>query len=354
MIPAAVVEVLTEGLMFIRRALSLYNKVENATTVIDSITESFDDELRHHRSVLGEELYLFILGRETIRQVAPPQAIPSSDTDQIVLEAIQQHMMTSTSADLRSTVVSFASALGQAAQDANYRFADWCEESLQHGQRSYQLVDPVYDFFVANGSATPEPIVPILEALGVARTAWQYICNSVEDSMISKGWRISLESAPNRVQPYRHQTFVGLVLRGALSVKQDVENFIPATVGDAAIAIDASYIKSGERIVPAPPMFSDSRSITKEMIDATSRRIMASRGYVNTDTGYAHVSETSMEKDKDGTVTYKSRNSFVVGEPNRDKNKSTSPVSPQQAIKALEWLISKGKSNPSSAVSKLK
>jgi hypothetical protein len=306
MFPVALVELLEEGLVFFRRALALHSTYGKISGIADLFTRASDDDLRHHKSIKGEEVYFFILGRETVRSVMTQHLAEQKVIDGLVLQSLYSALETRTSADAASCIIEFAHMLGQTFQIRFPDFMDQCNDYLSHGPNDYTLADPVLSFLQLDDTIIPEPTQRVFTDLQVDPSTWSDLVANVKHGKIVGPWIHALSSIPAKgIRPHKTQTFIGLILRGAASVAHDDVPSIPITQGPDGMSLSLGTLTRAEPMMVTRSLPKDTRSITTEMIQATSIRMTMARGFVKTDNeGWIHVSEAEQKEGKDGRTYY--------------------------------------------------
>jgi hypothetical protein len=276
-----------------RRALTIYNKVQGSIKKIEQVASILDDELKSHKTVIGEELYLFILGRETLLQVfKDKQVINRSEIDRITMYALYAHMASRNSVDVSSVIVSFAHHLGQIAQTYEPSFTSHARTALMSDDGKYVLKDPVLTYLANNKGSIPTAEKAICESFGIDKAQWQSLAEAAVESILSIEWRTMATELPKHLKIVPGQTFIGLVLRGANSVAHENTPAIQLTIGPDAIGICTASLMTPSPFIARRQTLPDIRVITKEMIDVASQESMYSRGFVPTvNSGWTHASE---------------------------------------------------------------
>jgi len=285
MLPVALIEVLEEGMVLFRQVLSVYQTVDTAKD-IQSIVNGIDsDEYRHHRNVFGEEVYLFILGRETIRRLLPDRLIVQDDIDKLVLYSIYVLLARGPSASAQTLLVNYGHTLGQSFQVELDEFADYADDYLSDTTGPFVLNDPVLTYIKTVDYVVPIPVQAIFDSLGVTSSRWESIVKAVKNTNLAERWLSLLETIPNKgVKPHKTQTFIGIILQGALSVRITPQEPIRFLSGVDGFYLSTNSLLSPEPLTVTRDKLSDDRGITQEMINSASIASMINRGYVQTQT----------------------------------------------------------------------
>lgn len=308
----------------------MYSKVKETSEIAETL---LNDDLRNHRSVIGEQVYLFIIGRETVKNIIPAESSTSEMIDKLVLFSIYQTETNRASLDASATITDFAHHLGQTFQTRYDRFADWCKKFLQDGGSQFQLSDPALSFIEAGQGIVPEPTMKTFEILGVDRTKWSALTEAVKNDFHSHRWVDLLDEIPQSGRnPHKNQTFTGLILRGALTIDKEETSSIRITSGPDGLSLSLDVLSRPQPLTTPKESFSDLRGITKEMVDTRSRRSMIERGFVKTRDGdWLHITEVREETDKDTGKPYftpiRASASMIV-----DEDRSTSSTAKDKML----------------------
>ena len=284
----ALLPLLEEGLVFFRRALAVYHMYGNLSHVASFHDALPDNELRHHKSIMGEEAYLFLLGRATVKAIADvnhDKTIPLEDRmnqiDTGVLLAIKEYLEIRTSNDARTCVVEYAHALGQVFQLMDDEFATRCRVYLTDPSGSYTLEDPVLKLIADPNRQVPSTSLGILSDLGVGPNEWALITSPEAAAFLGEKWNETLSDLPTSMaKPHKSQTFVGLILRGASTMAKVCESDLPILGGRDAISLSMFGLI---RPVPQPfqrVLLRPDHTITQEMVVSMSNSVMSQKGWV--------------------------------------------------------------------------
>jgi hypothetical protein len=293
--PVALLELLEEGIILFRRILNTYDKIERISDVFSSISDVLREDLRSHYSIEGEEVYFFILGRETVRRVIPEGYADQEDVDRLTLFSLYQAIESRNSVDAKSCLVDFATALGQTFQSSYSSFNDWCFNYLEDKQATFSMEDPVLSFIQNNQRLIAEPVASVFEGLGVDKKAWGLLVDSVVKGKTSKTWINKLDSLSRaKSRPHKTQTFLGLIMRGANAVSRPVNLGVPILTGRDYFGLSLNSLIRPEPLRYRKEAIINNKGITNELVQSQSIRTMKARGYIKLADGeWVHGTEVT-------------------------------------------------------------
>lgn len=310
MIPAVVVpELVAEALLFFRRALTVFRVANTAQNVSESLDSLLKTELRDHRSVVGEDAFFFLLGKQLLSrpEFARKTKLIDKQINAIVYDALTNPVFTSASADVKSTSLNFLYALGMEWALQEPAAVAIMTNSLNNIHQSFTYKDPMMDYFqsVSDVSASQQKI---LTELGVKPDEMKNIISSYKEGSFTSSWTNTLKKLGSTGTPvYKLHTAIGVMLAGAKAVEIRGLIEIPITA-DAdhqfAFNLSSGYLQRGGYKDMPRETITDFRSITKEMVDQASANVMKQRGYVKVDKEWQPLAETKIEKDDDNETIF--------------------------------------------------
>jgi hypothetical protein len=299
-------EVLAEGLLFIRRALTIYrigHRIASASDAIDTLTI---DQIRHHQSVIGDDLYLFLIGRlsvENVRRTLSLPPLPKRSLDYIALSALVNPTYTRTSPDVSSKVLGYLQALGQEWQVFDHDCYDQLVAYINAMDVNVVIEDPVYEYF-KNLNSVPGELDSLAKDLGASEPELKVILSGIKDNVRTERWTRSISDAEARGQSiYKMHTAFAIMATGARVELPKGEAFLSTTsdVPQQTLNLNSSFLMKAVNPTSHTAVFPDMRSITKEMVDQASREVMTHKGYVEGERGrFEKLEKSTLDKDEDG------------------------------------------------------
>lgn len=303
MVPAiAIPTVLAEGLLFFRRALTIKRFGSTVSSIVSNFDAGMIDELRNHRSVVGEDAFYFLLGKLTIERFRADLKLPpysDKDVTLITAKAMINPVVLSSSVDVNTSISSFGYALGRELQLHDEATYDNINDVMMRMSTGFSVIDPVYDYFT-NISSIPSKLLTTLSSLGMDTDELKSIHTDFSNRTRLKQWEDSLQYAASESGPiHKLSTFLGYVLLGSRSVRISELEDITITSGPDGCSLNISFLPQSQYLPYTKPNIIDIRGITKEMVDSASRRSMLNRGYViDTDTReWIKLEDTTVTKD---------------------------------------------------------
>lgn len=294
--------VLAEGLLYFRRALTIYRVANTVATAADTIDSLIGDKLRNHQGVLGDDAYLYLLGREIIpainKAAHPHNYTPYDDRriDYIVLSALINPDYQRSSPDVVSTIIAFLHALGQEWQHEDDTIYDSLIVLVNSMPKNVVVQDPVHQF-LTNVDSVPGSLSSVIRNLGTKDPELASILLSIKDKVRTNIWTSAIEFAKTSKTPiYRLQTGLGYILAGASSEMPRGQDYLPVTSEQPShsLCLSSSFLMKAINPLVIHERLPDVRSITKEMVDLASKSIMKHKGYVQEGRG----DYTLLEKSK--------------------------------------------------------
>lgn len=298
------IEVATEALAFVRELLTAKSLFTTLDKTMDTIDDIVPRESLRHQVVLGEHAVLFILGKRTLQTLLKSDEYTSNDRlDYITLCAISNFVKHRTSDDVKAVICDFAVELGRECQRNFPSTAQHLEKYLSQPANSYTSEDPVYESIQteANLDATSRSI---LENLGVPAGLWTGVREHLTTRQILSEWTEVVKSVvPRDVTVQKYHTFMGYMLVGAKQIIGSPSLDINILGG----ADGLGFYFAGVNTLPATAKPREElpagRSITTEMIRATSTKITRNKGFIQTDKGdWANLQDVSIEWKTDKTT----------------------------------------------------
>lgn len=284
MIPAvAIPTVIAEGLLYFRRALTLIrmgNKVESLANTIDSLTV---DDLRHHRSVVGEDAFFLMLGRETIIKLRRDLGLEPYTERTIVIvvsKAMVNPVVLTASVDVNTSVVAFGYALGRELQQHDEETYDQINKLMVRMNSGFVVSDPVFSY-LSDIETIPHSLSSVLTDLGISLPELTQVHKEFKNGIRLHQWESALAKVIGAGGAiHKLSTFLGYVLMGAKSVKNDQRTYVDITSGPDGFALNTGFLPQMRSLPYVREDIVDIRGITKEMVDSASRRSMLNRGYI--------------------------------------------------------------------------
>lgn len=281
----ALAEVLTEGLVFFRRASTVYrvaNTVEGVSDAIDSLT---GDKLRHHTSVKGDDAYLWLLGKGLMNNIYSSIDPTPPDAKQVIkvpLQALVHNQFVMTSPDAKSMVNSYLYALGaewQRSDDEAYNKMLRLFDSIRD---KFIVADPIWTMFSQDVDLSNEE-VDLMDELGADRATFRAVKQAFKDGIMNQKWNNILTRTGSADKPvYKVETAIGTMIEGAKSVLPSISTEIPFSTDNMnqGFSLNAGYMFRTPPAVQHHEMIRRGTAINKEMTDMMSRKMMEARGYV--------------------------------------------------------------------------
>jgi hypothetical protein len=280
MFPLALIPILSEGLAYFRLALLAYDAAKLASEAGQLLSTKTHDYVKHHYSIVGEDVYLYILGSETLkllyRQAANPQQSTEAGSDEsiklTVLTALHSFEQVRANPDVTHAIVEFGYALGAAAQrtDPNFRYLPGMY--LNAGV-AYDIADPVLQNIDKNKASLSNANADVYGALGMSKIQWAHVTSSELMNALGVYWQGSLDNAINKeIKPHRTETFISVIQRGAFSMVHQRDYDVDVTWGVDAFSITTLMLPGPLDIRYPMRQVIETRSVTKEMVDEASRR----------------------------------------------------------------------------------
>lgn len=287
--PVAILEVLEEGLLLFRRFLSVVNGAESAAGklgLINNQADLYDQQLKSHFSLPGEEVYLFILGREILKEVLPNDTFTETTIiDDLVLTALASSTNDRTSNDTSTVIIDFAYKLGQLVQTQEDDFCRYCEEYIGASHELAVVEDPVIRYLQVQDGIPDAKVVAVASILSFPTHGLSRIWASRENDPAVAYWVNYSETLVDKQSLVaKSQTFVGYLLIGAQSMIKRSISSIAVTSGPDGMSLSLLSL-----VKPTPFLFkreriSDIRTVTPQMVQMVNIAEMQRRGYVETDT----------------------------------------------------------------------
>lgn len=279
----ALAEVLAEGLVYFRRATTVYRVTRGINTVGEVIDDLTSDNLRHHRVVHGDDAYLWLLGRGMISTVyRSTLATPPSDkilTD-VPLNALINNSFISSSPDAKSMIISYLYALGSEWQKADDDAFNKMKNVIDGIDTYFQVEDPVYSLFTDIDKLPSDLTEPII-ALGVTELEMNNLIDSFKEGHMSNEWSNALNQAADGKPSYKVESALGTMIQGAKSVLPLTMTAIPFAAEQPTLgfSLNSGYMYKQVPDFTRSPVIKSGVSITREQTDQMSRLTMESRGY---------------------------------------------------------------------------
>ena len=278
----ALPELLEAGLLFFRRFMSMrgaYNKVVNT---VDDVHQLFTDELVYHRRVVGEDVYLYVLGDSTLKAAARTLSISSDDTHSILIEALLNTSQRAHAVSVESVISTFGFELGRITQMHSPGFLPYMREHTEMKKGVTVASDPVLEMLQTEKMSIPVGLENLMEALGLPSTpVVASLRAAVKTPGFSQDWVNSIKNVgTERKGIHFSETFPSFVLAGAESAFPALAVPIVVLNGvDSLALMPCGLSRSKPEIIPYE-MVPRVRTITKQMVDITSKREMERRGFV--------------------------------------------------------------------------
>lgn len=303
----ALAEILTEGLVFYRRAATVYrvaNAVEGVSDMIDSLT---GDKLRYHTSVKGDDAYLWILGKNLMTSIYKAVDQTPPDDKQVInvpLNALIHNQFIMTSPDAKSMINSYLYALGAEWQKSDDQAFSKMFNLIDSVNDKFTVIDPMYIFFSQKLSVTKAE-ANIMDELGMNPQTFKELQKAFDNGNMALKWKQALTRTAQDGKPiYKVETAIGIMMDGAKSVLPLTATEIPFSTErlDKGFSLNAGYLYKTVPTFVHPETIARGKSITKEMADMMSNSVMEGKGFVRVEGGkWKQLDETKIEKRKVGS-----------------------------------------------------
>lgn len=309
----AIPATIAEGLLYFRRALTVYRVANQAAGVANTLDSLLTDDLRNHQSVIGEDAFFLLLGRETIiqfRSDLKKGPMSEKDLNFIVLSAMVNPVVQSASVDVNTSVAAFGHALGQELQLYDESTYDDIGKLLVMMDSGFAVKDPVLDY-LTHVDHFPQALKTVLIGLGVNEQEIENLKDQVKNDVRTLEWRTMLEKVNSTTSAvHKLSTFLGYLAIGSKSVRTSFNDDITVTSGPDGLSLSTSFLPQSKSFPYKKESLSDIRGITKEMVDSASKRSMLDRGFVSTPDGWTKVERTTIVKDAEDGDDYQFTNAL--------------------------------------------
>lgn len=306
MIPIlALAEVLVEGLVYFRRATTVYRVSRGVNTIASMIDDLTSDNLRKHKTVKGDDAYMWLLGRGMMSNVYK-NSMRNPPTENVLtvipLQALINNNFISTSPDAKSMINSYLYALGAEWQKFDDDAFTLMKDVIDSIDDSFQVEDPVYSLFKDIDILPNDYAEPIYQ-LGISAEEMNVVIKGFKDpnSTMALAWTTALERAGDGKPSYKVESALGIMIQGAKSVMPLTQTAIPfaAELPDLGFSLNSGYMyKQVPEVVHHEPIKSG-LSITKEQTEAMSRTTMESRGFIYDKGKWIKIENTQHQKETD-------------------------------------------------------
>lgn len=290
----ALAEVLTEGLVYYRRAITVQRVANTASEVYEIVDSLTSDNLRKHRSVPGDDAYLWLLGHTLIAHIAKRTDGPYP-TEKVLtnvpLAALTNNSFVMTSPDAKSMTTSYLYALGAEWQDADDDAFTRMKQLLDSIGVLFTINDPVYTLFTEIDVLPVEFENPITQ-LGVTRDELNRVITQFKTSDMAKVWTEAVnKGASDGITTYKVESAIGIMMTGARSRLPLTSTEIPlnARYPNLGFSLNAGYLFKETPLNVHHENIAQGVSITKEQIEQMSKQTMAAKGYVNANGAWIKV-----------------------------------------------------------------
>lgn len=312
----ATTDILTKGLLFVRRFLSVSSKVNKVTEGLDRLSAIMSDDLKTSETVEGEEMYFFVIGKATVAPILRKSGTDNKVINDLVVLALLQSIDKRTTHSLYTAITTFATELGAICQTYDDDFLPNAQAMLDQDTEAFQVEDPFYELLIATRTGVPQDVRDLFLTLELPTTLLTEMSATLNQAGFVTDWTGAITSASQQ-NGYLHfsNSFIGLIMRGARSaVVRDVVA-VPIINGPDGLMLNICGLGAVDSYVHINTQLADIRSITREMVAMQSRKTMISRGFVQLEDGaWLKISDTieEYEKGNSGKTVYRRKNTTTL------------------------------------------
>lgn len=281
--PVALIPVVAKGLVYFRRALTIYRMVEEGDKIVNLLSIQTNSDLIHHRLVAGENGYLFLLGKAIVSNLETQdrdKLIPAKDIEDLILTTLVHPLFIQSSPDAQSRLNAFLYALGAVLQR---RESDTYSVLTRYMDELHGLVtitEPVYDMLTSEADILTNSTVEIFEATGMTKQEATWLIERVKtsDSILDPWFAASQKATEVNPRFHKSSLILATMLEGAKLLVSTRTIGIKIAKGTSPLTLNTSFLIENPVSTPPSPSTIRSINLSRAMVDAYERQWLTKKG----------------------------------------------------------------------------
>jgi len=283
---AATAEVVYEAFLLYRKVVAMTAVAKSVITQADetfsAVSSVFSEDLKNHTSVAGEEVYLFLLGRELLSPIERTSPLSQDEISEIVLAALAITKQITSSNDVVTVVSVFLTEIGRCVALADQNVVKTLEGTVSSTSGTVTYGDPVINELITTKGVLPEATINLfVDYFGFRKNDVLATVSAFADPGVKVAWDRVLKYLSNSTPSFHRSALAyNLILRGAHASVPEPTIKIEVGAGADALTLFLptlvpQFVETRTRQIPP-----DTRTINRFMVDQVQRTEMNRRGYI--------------------------------------------------------------------------